>query len=98
MTRSTAEIVMKHAVEKLKEKNLPIDIDIEYLLEDEETQARKILDGFIEELRALAENKDDKYVESFKKAEEFLLEWNFIDKKIIICEITGDYFYSKNDF
>ncbi|MDT8718827.1 helix-turn-helix transcriptional regulator [Clostridium sp. 19966] len=98
LTRSTAEIVIKHATEKLKEKNIALDMDIEYLLEDEETQARKILDTFIDELRKLAENKDVRYVESFKKVEEFLLEWNFIDKKIIICEITGDYFYSTNDF
>ncbi|MDT8717760.1 helix-turn-helix transcriptional regulator [Clostridium sp. 19966] len=98
LTKSTAEIVIKHATEKLKERNITLDVDIEYLLEDEEAQARKILDGFIEELSELAKNKDSSYVESFKKAEEFMLKWNFIDKKIIICEITGDYFYGKNDF
>lgn len=98
LTRSTAEIVLRHAREKLKQKNIIIDEDIEYLLESEEAQARKILDRFIEKLKELAKSKAEAYLESLQEAEEFLLRWNLTDKKIIIYEITGDYFYSIKNF
>lgn len=98
LTRNTAEIILKHVKDKLAEKDMAMTIDIEYLLEDEEAQAKKILDEFIEELKAFNNSKDSGFEDELKEAEEFLLEWNLIDKKIIICELAGDYFYSNKNF
>ncbi|MDT8719332.1 helix-turn-helix transcriptional regulator [Clostridium sp. 19966] len=98
LTRSTAEIIMSHVKEILNKRNMTPDIDIEYLLESEETQANKILDEFIEELKNSISNNATSVVDTLKQAEEFMLKWDFIDKKIRICELAGDYFYNNNDF
>lgn len=47
LTKNTAEIIVSNVKEILKKNNMILDIGIEYLLEDEESQARKILDEFI---------------------------------------------------
>ncbi|MDT8717924.1 helix-turn-helix transcriptional regulator [Clostridium sp. 19966] len=98
LTRSTAQIIMSHVTEILEKNNLTLDIDIEYLLEDQEAQARKILDQFIDELKELLDNNDTSFINTLKDADQFLLEWDFIDKKILICELAGDYFSGNNDF
>lgn len=98
LTRNTAEIIMTHVKEKLEMRNIPLDVDIEYLMESEDIQARKILDEYIEALNTFIENKDNGFIGTLNEAEEFMLKWNFIDKKITICELAGDYFYNSNDF
>lgn len=98
LTRSTAEIIINHASKILQEKGMKLDIDIEYLMEDEEAQARIILDKFIAELRELSSNKDASFVDTLKETEKFLVEWDFIDKKIVICDLSGEYFFKTNDF
>ncbi|MDT8717153.1 tetratricopeptide repeat protein [Clostridium sp. 19966] len=98
LTKNTAEIIVSNVKEILKKNNMILDIGIEYLLEDEESQARKILDEFIEKLRMLMKNKDTSFISTLEDAEKFILRWDFIDEKIIIYDLAGDYFYNNNNF
>ncbi|MDT8719226.1 helix-turn-helix transcriptional regulator [Clostridium sp. 19966] len=93
LTRSTAQIILSHAKEILERDNIHLDVDIEYLLEDEKTQARKILDNFIYELKQLANTNDNAFADTLNEAEKFMLKWDYTDKKIAIYDIAGDYYF-----
>lgn len=98
LTRSTAQIILSHAKEILERDNIHLDVDIEYLLEDEKTQARKILDNFIYELNQLANTNDNAFADTLNEAEKFMLKWDYTDKKIAIYDIAGDYYFKNKVF
>lgn len=98
ITKKTAEIIIKNLNEIAKKKHFEITETIEYLLESELQQANKILDKYINELRALIVCKDNSFTNELKEVERFLINWDIRDKKITIYELAGDYFYNKNDF
>ncbi|MDT8718258.1 helix-turn-helix transcriptional regulator [Clostridium sp. 19966] len=98
LTQNTAEVIMTHVKEKLKKKGMTLDISIDYLLEDEEAQAKIILDNSIAELEELLKNNDINFNDTLKQVEEFLLKFDFVDKKVKIYELAADYFFQNNYF
>ncbi|WP_234120128.1 transcriptional regulator [Clostridium hydrogenum] len=98
ITKKTAEIIIKNLNAIARKKHFKVTETIEYLLESELEQANKVIDKYISELRALVVCKDDSFVKELKETEEFLINWDIRDKKIVIYELAGDYFYNQNDF
>ncbi|MCR3761188.1 hypothetical protein [Clostridium felsineum] len=98
LTKHAAEIMFKNLKEICSEKNIEIDENIEYLLEDEQSQANKILEKYIEELKVLSVYKDDSFNNKLAEIENFLIKWNLNDKKTYIFELAGDYFVSISDY
>lgn len=97
LTRHAAEIMFKNLQGICNNRDIETDEDIEYLLEDEESQANKILDRYITELKDLSVYKDGMFQNKLDEVENFTVNWNIIDKKIIIFELAGDYFFNTND-
>lgn len=62
------------------------------------SQASNILNDYIVKLRKCANSNDNDFPKLLKKCEDFLVDWNIKDKKIVVYEIAGDYFYSKKYF
>ncbi|PJI07245.1 MULTISPECIES: helix-turn-helix domain-containing protein [Clostridium] len=98
LTKNAAEIILKNLNKICDKKHISVDESIEYLMEDEKSQATKILDKYIKELKDLTVYKDGSFVSKLNAAEKFLITWDFNDKKISIFELAGDYFCSINDF
>lgn len=98
LTRSAAEIMLKNLKKICDKKNVQVDEDINYLMEDEKSQAIKVLDKYIDDLRDLTIYKDNVFINKLREVEDFLVTWDFRDKKITIFELAGDYFSSTNDF
>ncbi|URZ17081.1 helix-turn-helix transcriptional regulator [Clostridium felsineum] len=98
LTRKSAEVMFKNLRVICSERNVEFNEDIEYLIEDEKTQAKKILDKYIDELKDLSLYKDISFVNRLNEVEDFLVKWSFEDKKISIYTLAGDYFCSINDF
>lgn len=98
LTRHAAEIMLKNLQEICNRRNITIEEDIEYLIEDEASQANKILDQYIKELKDLIVYKDISFVDKLNEVEAFLVNWDIKDKKIVIFELAGDYFCSINNF
>ncbi|PJI08385.1 MULTISPECIES: helix-turn-helix transcriptional regulator [Clostridium] len=98
LTRNAAEIILKNLKKICVQKHIKVDESIEYLMEDEKSQANKILDDYIKELKDLSVYKDGSFTEKLTEVEGFLTNWNLVDKKIVIFELAGDYFSNANDF
>ncbi|MFL0249434.1 tetratricopeptide repeat protein [Clostridium neuense] len=98
ITKKTAEVIIKNLTELAKKKGFKVTETVEYLMENQIEQANKILDDYIEELKALVISRDGSFIETLKKAEVFLIDWDIKDKKLRIYELAGDYFCNQNDF
>ncbi|URZ14917.1 helix-turn-helix domain-containing protein [Clostridium felsineum] len=100
LTRSTAELIIRNTSDILKHRGIPIDknLNVDYLLEDENEQAKKIINKYIRDLKDASFFKDNRFSELLKSVENMLVQWDFPELKIEICEIAGDYFTSKNEF
>lgn len=97
VSRNTAEVILKHLNKLAAERGFAVEETVDYLIEDELSQASKILDEFIEELKTLSIYKDNEFINTLSAAENFLIKWDIKDKKIAIYELAGDYFCNKND-
>ncbi|PJI08386.1 MULTISPECIES: helix-turn-helix domain-containing protein [Clostridium] len=97
LTKSAAKIILKNLKKICAEKHIKVDESIEYLMEDEKSQANKILDDYIKELKDLSIYKDGSFVHKLSEVEEFFIDWNLADKKIAVFELAGDYFANTND-
>ncbi|URZ02309.1 helix-turn-helix transcriptional regulator [Clostridium felsineum] len=100
LTRKTAELIIRNTSSILKQRGITLDksIDVDYLLESEESQAQKIISKYIDDLKDASFYKDTRFNTVLKSVDDFLVTWDFPDLKIKICEIAGDYFTSKNDY
>ncbi|PJI08499.1 MULTISPECIES: helix-turn-helix transcriptional regulator [Clostridium] len=98
LTESTAEAIVQNLNKLAEARKINVNISAEYLLEDEISQANKILKDYISKLKKYVNLNDNDFLETLKKCENFLVDWNIKDKKIIVYELAGDYFYSKKYF
>ncbi|WP_234117412.1 helix-turn-helix transcriptional regulator [Clostridium hydrogenum] len=97
ITKKTAEVIIKNLTELGKKKGFKVTETVEYLMENQIVQATKVLDSYIEELKTLVISKDNSFIETLKKAESFLIDWDIKDKKLKIYEYAGDYFCNNNE-
>lgn len=75
LTRSAAKIMLDNLKKICEKKTTVIDESIDYLLESEETQANKVLDRYIRELRDLSIYRDGIFLSKLSEVEEFLAKW-----------------------
>ncbi|URZ04058.1 helix-turn-helix transcriptional regulator [Clostridium felsineum] len=97
LTVSVANVILKNLKLISKKNKIDIDINLDYLLENEKSQAIKILDKYIKELKDLSIYKDAIFTSKLFEAEEFLVNWDLKDKKLAIFELAGDFFCNTND-
>ncbi|WP_234124889.1 helix-turn-helix domain-containing protein [Clostridium hydrogenum] len=97
ITKKTAEIVIKNLKELGKKKNFKVTETVEYLMENQIVQATKVLDNYTSELQTLVISRDGSFIETLKKAESFLIDWDIRDKKLMIYELAGDYYCTNNE-
>ncbi|PJI08715.1 MULTISPECIES: helix-turn-helix domain-containing protein [Clostridium] len=98
LTQNAAGIILKNLKNICDKRHITIDENIEFLMEDEKSQANKILSKYIKELKDLMVYKDNSFVTKLTEVEEFLVKWNITDKKIAIFELAGDYYCNINDY
>ncbi|KHD34873.1 XRE family transcriptional regulator [Clostridium acetobutylicum] len=98
LTKKAAQVIFKNLQKICNTRNISVEVQLAYLIEDEKDQANKILNEYIKELKDLTVYKDTSFSTKLTEVEKFLSTWNFIDKKIIIFELAGDYFCSIDDF
>lgn len=98
LTKSTAEIIFANVNALSKKLKFNVTETIDYLMEDQLSQANKILAGYINDLRSIFPYKDRTFSKKLKEIESFLIKWDIKDKKIQIYELAGDYFSSTNDY
>lgn len=98
LTRSSAKIMLTNLKKICDKKNTEVEEDIDYLLEDERSQANKVLDKYIRELKDLTVYRDGAFLSKLSEIEEFLAKWDIKDKKITIFEMAGDYYSNIRDF
>ncbi|MCR3761112.1 transcriptional regulator [Clostridium felsineum] len=100
LTKSTAELIIRNTKDILEKRGTTIDpkINVEYLLETEESQAKKVIASYIQELKEISVYKDNRFNVLLEKIESLLSKWEFGDLKIEVCEIAGDYYTNRNDY
>ncbi|PJI07845.1 MULTISPECIES: helix-turn-helix domain-containing protein [Clostridium] len=98
LTKHAAEIMMNNLKKICYKRHIAVDETIEYLMEDEKSQAGRMLDDYIKDLKDMSVYKNTSFLNKLNEVEDFLVNWNLVDKKIIIFELAGDYFSNTNDF
>ncbi|URZ04522.1 helix-turn-helix domain-containing protein [Clostridium felsineum] len=98
LTKSSAKIMLTNLKKICDKKNTEVEENIDYLLEDERSQANKVLDKYIRELKDLTVYRDGAFLSKLSEIEEFLAKWDIKDKKITIFEMAGDYYSNIRDF
>lgn len=98
LTRATAEVVIKNLNEIASKRNLKVTETVEYIIEDELSQAEQIVDDYINELKSLIICKNGCFVNTLNEVEDFLIQWDIKDKKIEIYELAGDYYCNSKNY
>lgn len=97
ITKNVAEIVIRNLKKVANKEGFKVTETVEYLTENTVVQAKKILDGYIADLKRLLIAKDESFIETLKAAKSFLADWSINDKATAIYELAGDYFYIQNE-
>lgn len=99
LTKSTAEILLKNIHRLCEEKSIDCDVTLEYLLESDEIQAKKICDDFIKLLNSNP-NKvlEDEFETSLIEIQKLLDTYKLRDKKLTIYLKLSDIFDDCRDF
>ncbi len=92
LVKDTAKIIVDSMNEFSKEKKIPLNIDVEYIMLDEISQARNLLEKYIDNLKKHINDINDFEI-GLNKAEKILKDWDIIDKKAEIYEIAGNHYY-----
>lgn len=97
ITCRTAEIIISNLNKIAEKRNFIVNETVDYLMDDEFSQVIKIVDDYIDELKTLITSNNPDFIKTLKEVEEFLISWDIRDKKILVYELAGDYFYNQND-
>lgn len=92
LTQATAEIIIKNLNKIADQKNIEVTETVEYIMESELSQAEKIIDEYINELKNLFIYRDRSFCDTLKEAENFLIKCDIKCKKIKLYELAGDYY------
>ncbi|WDV46692.1 tetratricopeptide repeat protein [Clostridiaceae bacterium M8S5] len=95
LVKDTAGIIVESMNYWAKVKNIKLDLDVDYLMRNEEKQAEVLLDRYI---KTIKKTDDREFNNVCKKINNILLEWDIIEKKSEYNETVGDYYYQKNDY
>lgn len=79
-------------------RNKGILVTTEFLLEDEVSQAERILGDIIEAMKSSMTKGDIIFAEELRRAEEILEEWDIPHRKIKIYELAGDWYFKKGQY
>ncbi len=96
LTLVTAEIIAEAMNNSGRNKG--ILVTTEYLLEDELSQAHRILGDIIEAMESSMTKGDIIFAEELRRAEEILEEWDIPHRKIKIYELAGDWYFKKGQY
>ncbi|AAK81616.1 helix-turn-helix domain-containing protein [Clostridium acetobutylicum] len=74
LTRSTAELIIRNTKDILEKRGETLDegINVEYLLETEESQAKKVIASYIQDLKEISVYKDNRFNVLLEKIENLL--------------------------
>ncbi|KXG75614.1 tetratricopeptide repeat protein [Thermotalea metallivorans] len=98
LVRDTAEIIAENLMRIAEEQKNPIYITADYLMENELQQANRILEKLFHQMKEYLQSNERLFMESFRRAEEILADWDIYDKKAMIYELMGDFYYNKAQF
>ncbi|KXG75942.1 tetratricopeptide repeat protein [Thermotalea metallivorans] len=98
LVRDTAEIIAENLMRIAEEQKNPIYITADYLMENELQQANRILEKLFQRMKEYLQSNERLFMENFRRAEEILADWDIPDKKAVIYELMGDFYYDKEDF
>jgi|GEM_PF-908082 len=91
----TAKIIADCINIKAREQGKDMFITSEYLLEDEVTQADRLLGDLIEALQRYDDNKDRMFLEELRKAEKLLDKYDIPYRRVKIYELASEWYYNK---
>lgn len=99
LTKETASIISNSIKKVLDDKNIPLEVDVEYLTSDERKQAKLLIERHLIKLRELKNVKDDvSFTELISKIEKILTKWELPDKRLVAYELIGDMYYERSEF
>ncbi len=96
LTPDTAEIIAEAMNNSGRSKG--IVVKAEFLLEDEVSQAERILGGIIEAMENSITKGDILFSEELQRAEAILDEWDIPHRKAKIFELASDWYYNRGQF
>lgn len=95
ITIQTAKLLAHNIKSIIEERNLPYEVDHNYILACENEQVAYKLKSKIEKLRTLLVNRQwDDFKKELKDAEDIIQKWDVYDKKAEIYDLVGDFYYN----
>lgn len=91
LTKKAAKIIATNINKVCEERNIEYHVSMNYLLEDENRQAIKVVDKYLEKIAV-----DN--LEIIDDVEEFLIRYDVGDKKKVIYEKIGDIYNEIKDY
>jgi tetratricopeptide (TPR) repeat protein len=98
LVRGTAEIIVENILRWASFKKISLDINVEYLMRDETTQANILLTHSICNLETYFLSNSHEFKKELERCNGVLKEWDLNDKKMQIWEIGGEFYYKENKF
>lgn len=99
LTKNTAEILLKNIYRLCEKKSIPCDVTLEYLLESDEIQAKKICDSFIKLLNSNPSKVfENEFETSLSEIQKLLDTYKLRDKKLTIYLKLSDIYNNSRDF
>jgi tetratricopeptide (TPR) repeat protein len=98
LTRTVAETIAKCIKEVLRDRDIQLDIDADYLMCNEVEQARIAIDKYLKKLEEAITKDDSKMVQKIIEKEKLWSKWDVPEKQAIIYEYIGDFYYNNMKF
>lgn len=98
LVENTAKIIVDNMNEWAEKKKIPLNIDVEYIMLDEISQANILLEKYIEKLKKYMNEQNKKFENELLAAKKILKDWDITEKKAKIFEICGEYYYRQEEF
>ena len=98
LVKDTAEIIVYCMNKWAEEKKMSLNINVEYLMRDEITQSRIVLENHLKNLKKYINSQNGEFENELKEADYILKDWDIVDKKAEIYEIVGDYYHYREQF
>ncbi|WP_017413267.1 helix-turn-helix domain-containing protein [Clostridium tunisiense] len=99
LTKNTAILITENIKRLCEERNISCNVSLEYLLESEEEQAKKILKNFLELFSSQPEKIfSNSFQEEFGEIEKIINTYQLKDDKYTIYRTIGDIFKKSKEY
>ncbi|MGO1368720.1 MAG: tetratricopeptide repeat protein [Senegalia sp. (in: firmicutes)] len=98
LSQKVSEVISKNINKIAKEKNIPLNITADYLLEDDITQVRKITSRLLDELSYIDNINSDIFIQKIDELKKFFKNYDVKDLELKFYNLLAGLYYQNKEY